>query len=57
MEVDALGATTLMSKLTRRSPDIPALLAPMPCEVWQAEQEKPSLMWRACSVKVEFETI
>ena len=44
------GATTLMSKFTRRSPEMVPLLAPMPCAVWQTEQEKPVLMCEAVLV-------
>ncbi len=50
--VAPLGATTLTSKFTIRSPDTVAAWAPIPCAVWQTEHEKPSLMCRACSLKL-----
>src|SRR5208283_2817890 len=52
-----LGATTLISKFTRRCPEITALTPPIPCAVWHVEQLKPSLMWRAWSVKLVLEMI
>ena len=39
-----LGATTLISKLTMRSPEMFGDIAPMPWDVWQVEHENPSLM-------------
>ena len=50
------GATTLMSKFTMRSPEMLAELDPMPCALWHVEQENPSLMWRACSLKLVLDT-
>jgi hypothetical protein len=57
MGLAPFGATTLMSKLTIRSPEMPAEAAPIPWAVWQVEQENPSLIWRACSLKLVLETI
>ena len=50
------GATTLMSKFTRRSPEMVPLLAPMPWAVWQTEQEKPVLMCVPCWFQLALET-
>ena len=51
-EAPPLGATTLISKFTRRSPEMLPDWAPIPWPVWQAEHENPSLIWRACSLKL-----
>ena len=50
------AATTLMSKFTRRSPEMVPLRAPMPWAVWQTEQVKPVLMWKPCWFQLAFET-
>ena len=52
MGASPLGATTLASKFTRRSPEIVAEKLPMPCAVWHTEHEKPALMCRACALKL-----
>ena len=52
-----LGATTFRSKFTSRSPEMLPFTEPMPCAVWHVEQENPSLIWRAWSLKLEFERI
>jgi hypothetical protein len=47
-----LDATTFASKLTSLSPETLPTCPPIPCAVWQVEHEKPSLMCRACSLKL-----
>ena len=52
-----LAATTFTSKFTMRSPEMFADVLPIPCAVWQVEQENPSSICRACSVKLLLLTI
>jgi hypothetical protein len=39
--VPGFAATTFASKFTIRSPEMFPEVLPIPCDVWQAEQEKP----------------
>jgi len=55
--VAPFGATTFTSKFTSRSPEMLPFTEPIPCAVWHVEQENPSLMCRACSLKLVFARI